>query len=138
MERVYKWPNQHLELFADIPSCTTQDCQTNAWKHAHKYECKIFKNLYPQVLPNTARMILQILLRQKHKMISQVEWDQFLKLKHHIDDIQKAVASGDAYHQENLENIQLMARAGQEYSGSTEPLGLIETLVGRVCFLIHI
>ena len=53
----------------------------------------------------------------------------FLSLRHHVDDFKAQAQRGD----ETYQNIQLMARAGTEYSGSAEDLGLVETLVGRVC-----
>lgn len=109
-----------------------QACQTASWKHSHKWECKVYKRLYPQVLPNTARMILQILLRRKHSAIAEADWNAFLRLQHHMAETEAGAAKGSEYLKNMIENLQLMARAGKEYSESQENLGLIETLVGRV------
>ncbi|KAI4139896.1 MAG: hypothetical protein LQ340_007953, partial [Diploschistes diacapsis] len=107
-------------------------CQSTSWKHSHKYECRIYKNLYPQVLPNTARMILQVLLKQQHNAISKEDWVQFLKLQHHMGKIQERASKGNEYLKDTMQNLQLMARAGKEYSGSNESQALVETLVGRL------
>ena len=109
-----------------------QACQIASWKQSHKWECKIFKGMYPQVLPNTARMILQILLRRKHNTISEADWNSFLKLQHQMRETEAGAAKGNEYLKNMMENLQLMARSGKEFSGSQENLGLIETLVGRV------
>ncbi|MCJ1324053.1 hypothetical protein MMC10_000715 [Thelotrema lepadinum] len=77
-------------------------------------------------------MILQLLLKRKNNALPQEEWDKFLKLQHHVDKIQQGAEKGNEYLRDILQNLQLMARAGKEYSGSNESEGLIETLVGRL------
>ena len=52
-----------------------------------------------------------------------------MRLQHHLDDF-KAVDTPAG--KEQWQNIQLMARAAKEYSGSREDLGLIESMFGRV------
>lgn len=105
-----------------------QACQTESWRHSHKYECKIFTRLYPSVLPNTARMALQILLRRQAGTIPVSDWDRFLDLRDHADDFKTQATADD----ETWGNVQLMARAAKEYSGSPEDLGRVELLVARV------
>ena len=73
-------------------------------------------------------MVLQLLLRRQHGLLSAEEWEKFIELRHHLDDFKAQAQDGD----ETYQNLQLMARAATEYSNSTEDLGLVETLVGRV------
>ena len=73
-------------------------------------------------------MVLQLLLRRQHGLLPAEEWEKFIKLRHHLDDFKTQAQQGD----ETYQNLQLMARAATEYSNSTEDLGLVETLVGRV------
>ena len=73
-------------------------------------------------------MAMQILLRRGQGSLSPDDWNEFLRLVHHNDHTKALAAEGD----ETWENIQLVARAAKEYSGSKEDLGLVESLVGRV------
>ncbi|MCJ1413659.1 hypothetical protein MMC19_007781 [Ptychographa xylographoides] len=109
----------------DSPALTT----TASWKHHHKYECKVFKRLYPNVLPNTVRLLLRILLRRQNGVLPEYEWEAFMRLQHHLDDFKR---QRDSDSQTTWENIQLMARAAKEYSGSKDELGRIEGMMGRV------
>ncbi|MCJ1249215.1 hypothetical protein MMC30_006438 [Trapelia coarctata] len=104
-------------------------CQTTSWKHHHKYECKIFKRLYPNVLPNTARLLMRILLRRQNMVLPSTDWEAFMKLQHHLDYF-KAQKNPQATN--TWENIQLIARAAKEYSGSNEDLGRVEAMIGRI------
>ena len=77
-------------------------------------------------------MILQILLRRKNGAIPEDDWNRFLKLQHHMDDLERGTREGNQFQQTNLQNIQLIAKASKEYAASAEDLGFIEFLVGRV------
>ena len=75
---------------------------------------------------------MQILLRRKNNTIPQDDWNQLLKLKHHMDDLEREIREGSQDHQQDLQNVQLIAKAGREYAASREELGFIELLVARV------
>jgi hypothetical protein len=60
-------------------------------------------------------------------MMKQAELDAFLTLRHHLDDFRRTSGSeNDIYG-----DLQLMARAGQEYSGTGDNLAHVETIAGR-------
>jgi len=108
-----------------------QDCQSQSWKSQHKYECKIFKNLYPKVLPNTVRMAIQLLLRRKAKSLPDNQWQEFVDLQSHIDDFKAQQTRND----ENLtiwQTIELMSQAILSYSRIYEPLDTVQGIVARV------
>ncbi|MCJ1378416.1 hypothetical protein MMC17_001514 [Xylographa soralifera] len=90
---------------------------------------EIFKRLHPKVLPNTVRLLLRLLLLRQNNVLPQSDWEGFLSLQHHLEDFksQKAPQSDNTW-----ENIQLMARAATEYSGTKEDMGKIEGMVGRI------
>ena len=73
-------------------------------------------------------MALQLLLRRQAGTIPASDWDRFYELRHHADNFKAQAAAGD----ETWGNVQLMARAAKEYSGSPEDLGRVELLVARV------
>ena len=110
-----------------------QQCQSAAWKHSHKLECKLYSKLYPAVLPNTARMVMHLLLRRKKLNLAQSEWTSFYRLRHHIEDFKRLGASGN----ETYQNIQLMSRAAQEYGETGDDLGLVEQVSARVGTLTY-
>lgn len=60
--------------------------------------------------------------------MKQTELDEFLALQHHLDDFKKTAGSEN----DNYENLQLMARAAQEYSATGDNLSQVETIAGRV------
>ncbi|MCJ1397373.1 hypothetical protein MMC11_000566 [Xylographa trunciseda] len=104
-------------------------CQKASWKHHHKYECKIFKRLYPKVLPNTVRLLVRLLLLRQNSALPQSDWWGFMELQHHLEDFknQKDYQSPNTW-----ENIQLMAKAAKEYSSTNEDTGKVEGMVGRI------
>ncbi|MCJ1388083.1 hypothetical protein MMC18_000927 [Xylographa bjoerkii] len=104
-------------------------CQKASWKHHHKHECKIFKRLYPKVLPNTVRLLLRLLLLRQNNVLPQSDWEGFLNLQHHLEDFK---AQKEPQGHNTWENIQLMARAAKEYSGTKEDIGKLEGMVGRI------
>ncbi|KAL6720726.1 hypothetical protein ACLMJK_002651 [Lecanora helva] len=107
------------------------DCQAQAWKGRHRFECKIFAKLYPNVLPNTVRMVIQLLLRRQAKALPDSEWEALLKLQSHIDDFR----SSHSKNPEGLttwQTIELMSNAASKYSGSKEPIPFIQTLTARI------
>ncbi|MCJ1306783.1 hypothetical protein MMC25_000426 [Agyrium rufum] len=106
-----------------------KDCQTASWKKSHKYTCKIFKSLYPDVLPNTVRMALELLLRRKNLSIPDEDWGALMKLGHHLDDFRNAGAEGGA---ETWQNVELMAKAAKEYSGTKESLEFVQMVICRI------
>ena len=113
-----------------------QECQIRSWKNCHKYECKIYARLYPNVLPNTVRMVMQLLLRRKAKSILDAEWQTFLDLQPHLDDLH----SSQTKNEQDLtawQTIELMSQAAASYSGSKEPISFIQTLTARILINAH-
>ncbi|KAF6236550.1 hypothetical protein HO173_005331 [Letharia columbiana] len=113
-----------------------KECQTQSWKKHHKYECKIFAKLYPNVLPNTVRIVMQLLLRLNAKSLPDREWQAFLDLQSHVDEIR----SSQIKNEDGLTTwhaIELMSQAASSYSGSQEPISFIQTLTARILINSH-
>ncbi|MCJ1469277.1 hypothetical protein MMC07_007910 [Pseudocyphellaria aurata] len=109
---------------------------SQSWKSHHKYECQIFQNLHPKVLPNTVRLVVQLLLRRRARSLSDDEWNAFLTLQSHIEDFQ----SQQSKNEDNLttwQTIQLMSQAALSYSGSHESLQLVQAITARVLVNAH-
>ncbi|MCJ1474303.1 hypothetical protein MMC13_002961 [Lambiella insularis] len=106
-----------------------EECQKSSWRHHHKYECKTFKKLYPNVLPNTVRLLVRLSLRGLNGLLHPSIWSAFMRLQHHLDDF-KSQKSSDS--QGTWEDIQLMARAAKEYGGIGDEWGNVDAMVGRV------
>ena len=92
----------------------------------------MFKSLYPNILPNTARMMVQLLQRHKNNVIPKEDWDSFLKLHHHMDDLKNGARDKNPHHRQNLEDVQLMARTAAKYSGSSQDISNAELIARRV------
>ncbi|KAA6409700.1 MAG: hypothetical protein FRX48_06312 [Lasallia pustulata] len=105
-------------------------CQSTAWTHHHKHECKIFSHLYPKILPHTARMLLLLLLLLKAHALPPADWHAFLALESHLSLIRATRPS-------TWETLTLISRAAQSYSRSPEPLSLIHTLMARLLINTH-
>ena len=80
------------------------------------------------MLPNTARTVVQLLLRRKANLVPKEELEAFGSLRHHYDDFRRSAGSDNS----NFENLSLMARAAQEYSGTGDNLSIVETASARV------
>ncbi|KAK0511217.1 hypothetical protein JMJ35_006769 [Cladonia borealis] len=106
----------------------SKTCQSSSWQHHHRHECKIFKKLYPNVLPNTVRILLQILQRRKSKSLPNTEWQALLNLQSHIDDFRSS-STKNADGLTTYQTIELMSQALQAYSTTEEePLSLLQSL----------
>ena len=88
-------------------------CQKSSWTQVHKRECKIFKSLYPRVLPSNVRAVMCLL--------DGSSLDAVLALKDHLQDLQEA--GGDRW-----QDLCLSAKAAKVYSGT----GVDETLILRL------
>lgn len=64
-----------------------QDCQRNAWKSHHKYECKL---LADHELLLTPRALLRLLCRRANGSLGDRLWDAIQKLDSHSDDYREA------------------------------------------------
>lgn len=81
----------------------------------HKKECKIFKRLFPEILPAPVRALLHVVLRKTFKdASSQQELAYLHQLICHIDEIRD-------FAEEQLERIELTTRAIKRYSLTTLP-----------------
>ncbi|KAL2036883.1 hypothetical protein N7G274_010426 [Stereocaulon virgatum] len=109
----------------------SKECQAQSWSHSHKYECKLFSKLYPQVLPNTARIVTQLLLRRKAKDLPSSDWQAFLALQSHIDDFRSS-HNGTSEGLSTWQTIELMSQAASKYSDSREPMQFIQEMTARV------
>lgn len=77
---------------------------------------------------------MQLLLRRQAKSLPDAEWQDFLELRSHLDDFRSSCTKNT----ESLttwQTIELMSQAALTYSGSREPLALIQALTARVCSL---
>lgn len=69
----------------------------------------MFARLYPNILPNNVRAVIQMLLLRKALKLDEEEWQDFMKLESHLEDWKQR--GGQIW-----ENIGLMARGTKEYS----------------------
>ncbi|KAF7115663.1 hypothetical protein CNMCM5793_002903 [Aspergillus hiratsukae] len=106
------------DVNVELKACTgcrvvkycNKTCQAKDWKFAHSFECRIFKELMPRVLPSNARAILRMVLRSERGKYPKEELELFRKLESHTEDIQ-------AQNWEQWQRISLTAKAVKKYSG---------------------
>ena len=72
---------------------------------------------------------MQLLLRRQNNILPSTDWEAFMKLQNHLDYFK---AQKNSQGTNTWENLQLIARAAKEYSGSNEDLGRVEAMIGRV------
>lgn len=72
------------------------------------------------------------MLLQKNNALGKEDWAAFANLKNHIDEFRQRGEGEDKKAREVWENLQLMAKAAQKYSGTLENINFVEGLVGRV------
>ncbi|KAL9005739.1 MAG: hypothetical protein Q9188_001496 [Gyalolechia gomerana] len=106
-------------------------CQSNSWKVCHKYECKIYGRLYPRLLPSVVRTVMQILLRKKAKSLPEGDWQDFLNLQAHLEDI-KNDSARNGRGSAKWQDVELMSQATLEYSQVIEPSDLIKLTLDEV------
>ena len=79
---------------------------------------------------------MQLLLRRKAQSLSDTEWQAFLDLQSHVDDFRSCQMRNEdgltTWH-----TIELMSQAASSYSGSREPIPLIQTLTARILVNAH-
>ena len=81
-------------------------------------------------------MVMQLLLRRKANSLSDTEWRAFLDLQSHVDEFRSSrIKNEDGL--TTWRTIELMSQAASSYSGSAEPIPLIETLTARVLTNTH-
>ena len=108
-----------------------QKCQSSSWRHAHKLLCPIYKRLYPKILPEPVRAILQILLRKSAKLLPDDEWQDFRALESHDHDFRRQQEKNE----DGLtmwQKIELMSQAAISYSGTREPLLFVQEITSKV------
>lgn len=115
--------SSYYELWADL----SQSCQSKAWKHHHKLECKVFASFMPKVLPPASRMIIQLVLRKQQGLVSDQDWARFLSLQHHLTFFREAPPEKGDYRR-----IQAGAMATKQYCSLTESPEQIETWFARL------
>ena len=81
-------------------------------------------------------MMLQLLLRHKNNVIPKEDWDSFLKLQHHMDDLEKGARDGIEYARDTLGDVRLIVRISAKYSDLPADAGNAELIAGRVRHLI--
>ncbi|RMZ88157.1 hypothetical protein DV736_g4621, partial [Chaetothyriales sp. CBS 134916] len=96
----------------------SKNCQSRSWREGHKFECKIFGGLHPRILPSIVRAVVQILKLRSSGHIEERRWQDFLSLESHEQDLLNAGGG------ERCQDIYLMSKAAQKYSGTKEPLEL--------------
>ncbi|KAI4132057.1 MAG: hypothetical protein LQ338_000915 [Usnochroma carphineum] len=74
---------------------------------------------------------MQLLLRRQAGSISDTEWLELLKLEAHLDDFVKDPEMIDSGMGTKWQDIQLMGQAALAFSGVSQPLGLVQSLVAR-------
>ncbi|KAI4281109.1 MAG: hypothetical protein L6R38_003941 [Xanthoria sp. 2 TBL-2021] len=75
-------------------------------------------------------MVVQLLLRKKAGSLSDSEWGDFLRTVDHVDDLKKDSTKGGLAH-DRWQDVHLMSQAAHRYSGTTESLVLVQSMVAR-------
>ncbi|KAL1957992.1 hypothetical protein VTO42DRAFT_5204 [Malbranchea cinnamomea] len=94
-------------------------CQVENWKAAHKYECAIYRDLYPKVLPVNSRAVMRLVLLRAVKRLSQKDIDIFEK------DLQSHIKAIEQTNKEQFERLVLSAKAVHSYSKTDMHLNTI-------------
>ena len=102
----------------------SQDCQRNAWRAYHKYECKLLANQHLKLLP---RALIRLLCRRANSSLSDQQWDAIQKLGSHLDFYRDASDKWD--------EIVLWSKRVKELLGSSESNEDIQSLYCRVGML---
>lgn len=126
----------YIQFYPALSPSPPQDCQSVAWKHSHRFECKIFKALHPNVLPNTVRLVMQLLLRRHNGALSDSAWKSFLDLESHMADFKKSKVQNE----DNLttwQTIELMSHAVVKYSGTKETVDNVQAMLARAMINTH-
>lgn len=84
-----------------------QACQKEAWNRGHKQECKLLKPMTGRDMPKAVLACMELLIRRKHGLISDEDWDMLCRLQPHIDDFKR---NG------NYSNMELMAMGASQFS----------------------
>ncbi|KAF1940270.1 SET domain-containing protein [Clathrospora elynae] len=100
-------------------------CQKEAWNRGHKHECKLLKPLIGRELPKAFLACMELLIRRKHDLISDEDWEMLCRLPDHIDDFKRTAS---------YENMVLMAVGAGEFSSSQNMFDqdFIAAMYGRV------
>ena len=125
---VYRNESPGLRLLKVCSGCKTvrycsAQCQKLSWTDAHKHECKIFKTLYPRVLPSNVRAIMRLLLGNEAEGSN---LKGILQMQDHLKDFQ---ARGG----QQWQDLCLSAKAAKAYSGTN----IDEATVLRLCGILH-
>ncbi|EER28629.1 hypothetical protein D8B26_001100 [Coccidioides posadasii str. Silveira] len=103
----------------------SKGCQKENWAAIHKHECKIFKNLYPNVLPTPSRAVLRILLLKKHQEDQGDRLQRFDSLTSHLTETIRTKP-------DHFQNLVLCARAIHEYSKTELSLQEVVDCFGKL------
>ncbi|KAF2187202.1 SET domain-containing protein [Zopfia rhizophila CBS 207.26] len=68
--------------------CSKQ-CQKEAWNRGHKHECKNLRPISNREIPKAVLAAMEILIRQKHGLIRDKDWEMLCRLDTHIDDFKR-------------------------------------------------
>ncbi|PGH18486.1 hypothetical protein AJ80_04456 [Polytolypa hystricis UAMH7299] len=101
-----------------------KECQSKSWRFIHKHECKIFKQVYPNILASNARAALQLILLLPTSKIASDDKDMFQTLtgirSHHLRD------------EEFMKRSYSTATALQEITGTKIPIDDIVEFLGKL------
>ena len=79
---------------------------------------------------------MRLLLQRKAQSLSDTEWQTFLDLQSHVDDFRSSQMKNEdgltTWH-----TIELMSQAASSYSGSKEPISLVQTFTARILTNTH-
>jgi hypothetical protein len=98
----------------------SSECQKSSWADAHKYECKIFKKLYPRILPSNVRAVMRMLLGEDAEGLY---LKKILNLQDHLKDLEE---SGG----QRWQDLCLSAKAAKVYSGTKRDESTVLRLFG--------
>lgn len=106
------------------------------WKLGHRHECRVFRELWPNVLPNTVRLVLRLLLNRQARCVSEEAWNAFVGLQSHVEDF-KGLRSKNDDGLTTWQTIGLMSQAAMKYSGTKETPERIQDMIARVMINTH-
>ena len=98
-------------------------CQSQAWKAAHKKDCKIFTS-QPELVPNLVAAVMQIL---KGLSTGDALYKDVVEMESHRDDFEKEGGK-------KFESMQLMAHTALKFLGKDE--SNLERAIQAICILM--
>ncbi|KAF2088201.1 SET domain-containing protein [Saccharata proteae CBS 121410] len=90
-----------------ITKYCSKKCQSRSWKHSHKFECPVLKDIGTErKLPNAVRALMQILSRKIGGIMPDEEWSAVMNMESHISSMKP----------EKLDSVRVLSHGALKFS----------------------